>query len=111
MEPISQVGTDSLLRASELPTPCHIEIPEEAQGAKLVVVYDALKEAASLARVIWSIQQWGCRTGDRVKVFHLVSTLQSVLVENGQLLDVLEIGDQRLPAGAVLVQESHEAAG
>jgi hypothetical protein len=102
--------------SGELSPSCTVEVPAEAHGARLVVVYDALRETATLAKLLRALRPWGGAHGG-LEVFHLVTDTMSTLVETeaerhevdrllteeGQLQEDLELQDQRLPAGAVLM--------
>jgi hypothetical protein len=113
---------DPAAKASDEPTPIYaVDVPDGACSAGAVVVYDALKEAASLGRVLDVVRRG--RTGDdaeaqgAIQVFHLVSDTVTTLVETeaerrqvdrllteeGQLREELFLQDQRVPPGAVLV--------
>merc|ERR1712187_750603 len=99
---------------------CSLEIPKEANGVPLVIVYDALRETSSLATALMAAQRPGCRAGAGVTVFHLVSACQSAFIEtqeqqqeilnslneNGQVINALEIHDQHIPIGATPVQST-----
>merc|ERR1712187_296238 len=99
---------------------CSLEIPREAHGVPLVIVYDALRETSSLASALMAAQRPGCRAGAGVTVFHLVSACQSAFIEtqeqqqeilnslneNGQVINALEIHDQHIPIGATPVQST-----
>jgi len=84
--------------ATTLPVPCEVWVPPEAAGARLVVTYGSpLREAASLARVIWSVR----RRGTGLEVFHLVSDLRTVLVGSVAERDLIaeSLGEDRLHLG------------
>jgi len=130
----SRVAGDASNHGSLITSSWKVDIPKEACGVTLVVVYDALKEAASLSKVLcYLLKTPGGMAGstdgqnivsDIVDVFHLVGCAQSVLVESeeerreldlrlaedGQLREELHLHDQRVPAGALLEAPTAEGS-
>lgn len=80
--------------------PCEVEVPAEAQGASLVVVYGSPpREAASLAKILWTIRGGGRGAGP--EVFHLVSDLRAVHIATEAQVDAIakSLGEDRLHLG------------
>jgi len=68
----------------EATPPCEVNVPAEAVGAGLIVVYGSpLREAASLSKVICAVRMGQSQSAAtaHLEVFHLVSDLQQVLME------------------------------
>jgi len=95
-----------------------VELPDGISDSGLVVVYEALKESASLARVLEALQRSGQKVRDSIEVVHLVTDsvttlietederrqVDGILTETGELKEALLLGDQRVPPAALLMQ-------